>query len=381
MRILYLTPGCFNKGGISRYTRFQISAFRALLGDAQVRAVSLMGPDGESFEAPFAVDFHAESNGARDKARFLAHAVEIAARQRPDLVVAAHVNLAAAAIAIAAPLRAATWLNVYGLEVWSGLRRDAGFGLRRAQHVVADCHFTARWVRSHRLARTPNLSVVWDCVDVERLSPGPPRRSVLVRYGVPDPATGVNIITLGRVSSDAAHKGYDRLVDVFARVRATVGDLRLVIAGRGPLTASLRERACRLGVGEHVYFTGSVHEEDLCDVYRSAHVFSLVSNRGRLRGEGLPLAALEAAACGLPIVVGDQDGSQEAVIEGENGHVVDPYDLDAHERRLRELARDPGARAEMGAAGRARAVREFSYARFVEEHRQLLHRWFGLRTN
>ncbi len=206
-----------------------------------------------------------------------------------------------------------------------------------------------------------------------------------MRYGVPDPATGVNSITNGRDSSDAAHKGLrPARRRVRGRVRATVGDLRLVIAGRAGRSrrrcASQRLPAGR--VGEHVYFTGSVHEEDLCDVATAAPTCSRwCRTAGGCRGEGLPLAALEAAACGLPLVVGDQDGSQEAVIEGENGHVVDPYDLDAHERSIRALARDPGARAEMGATRRARAVREFSYARFVDEHRRLLDEWFGLRTN
>jgi phosphatidylinositol alpha-1,6-mannosyltransferase len=377
MRVLYLTPGCFDKGGISRYTRYQIEALRAILGPERVRVLSLLGPDRHSLETPFTVDFHASGNAASDKLAFMARATAFAAKERPNLVLAAHVNLSAAALALAAPIRAATWLNVYGLEVWSGLRRDSALGLRLVRHVVADCAFTARWVREHGMVGAPEVRVVWDCVDVDRFSPAAPRREVLARYGIPDPATGMNILTLGRISSEAAHKGYDRLLDVFARVRATVSDIRLVIAGRGALIPVLRDRAARLGVGEHVFFTDGVHEDDLPDVYRSAHVFSLVSDRGRGRGEGLPLAVLEAASCGVPIVVGNHDGSQEAVIEGENGYVVDPFDLDAHARRLIGLARDPAARAAMGVAARTRAERVFSYARFVAEHRALLHEWLG----
>ncbi len=378
MRVLYLTPGCFDKGGISRYTRYQIEALREILGPDRVRVLSLLGPDEHSIEAPFTVDFHASGNGASHKLAFMARAAGFAATERPALVMAAHVNLSAAALALAAPIRAETWLNIYGLEVWSGLRRDAAVGLRRMRHVVADCGFTARWVRDRGMVGSSDVRVVWDCVDVDRFTPGPPRREVLARYGIPDPATGMNILTLGRISSEAAHKGYDRLIEVFARMRATVSDIRLVIAGRGPLLPALRDRAARLGVGEHVFFTDGVHEDDLPDVYRSAHVFSLVSDRGHIRGEGLPLAVIEAAASGVPIVVGDQDGSQEAVIEGQNGFIVDPFDLDAHARRLILLARAPAARARMGAAARARAEQVFSYARFVAEHRALLDEWLGL---
>jgi phosphatidylinositol alpha-1,6-mannosyltransferase len=376
MKILYLTPGCFDKGGISRYTRYQILALREIFGPENVRALSLLGPDRESLEERFEVDFHASGNAARDKAALLRAATTIAARERPDLIHAAHVNLSGVAVALAALARGRALLNVYGHEVWSGLRGDARAGLWLTRHVISDCHFTARYVEAHGTARGARVGVVWDCVDIDKMTPGAPRPEVLARYGIPDPATGINVLTLGRISQDAAHKGYDRLLEAFARAGATVPELRLVYAGRGNLVEPLREQAARLGLGGRVFFTGAVHEDDLRDVYRSAHVFSLVSDRGRARGEGLPLTPLEGAACGLPILVGNQDGSQEAVIEGRNGFALDPFDLDAHARRLVQLARSRDLRASMGAAARARVEREFSYARFVAEHRALFTGWF-----
>jgi len=108
------------------------------------------------------------------------------------------------------------------------------------------------------------------------------------------------------------------------------------------------------------------------DVYRSAHVFSLVSDRGRHRGEGIPLTPLESAATGVPILVGDQDGSQEAVRSGETGFLLDPMDLDAHADRLSFLVTHPEERATMGRAARAMSEKQFSYPRFIEEHRRLL---------
>ncbi|MFT3775291.1 MAG: glycosyltransferase family 4 protein [Minicystis sp.] len=379
MKILYLTPGCFDKGGISRYTRYQMRALYTIFGRDRVRTLSLLGPDADSLEHAFDVDFHASGNGARDKAALLRAAIGFAARERPDVIHAAHVNLSSAALALAAAVGARAVLNVYGLEVWSGLRGDAALGLRLVRHIISDCHYTARYVRSHGAGRDAEVGVIWDCVDVDALTPGAPRAEVLRKYGIPDPQTGLNVLTLGRIAQKAAHKGYDRLLDVFARASATVPELRLVYAGSGDLVGPLREQAERLGVGDRVHFTGAIHEDDMADVYRSAHVFSLVSDRGYLRGEGLPLTPLEAAACGVPILVGNQDGSQEAVVGEHNGFVVDPFDLDAHARRLIQLARRPALRAAMGAAARERAVHEFSYDRFVAEHRALFAAWFGIR--
>jgi phosphatidylinositol alpha-1,6-mannosyltransferase len=89
-------------------------------------------------------------------------------------------------------------------------------------------------------------------------------------------------------------------------------------------------------------------------------------------GEGIPLTPLEAAACGVPILVGNQDGSQEAVIEGMNGQIFDPFDLEAQGKAILELVADPERRAAMGRAARVRIEDEFAYPAFLEKHRQLI---------
>ncbi len=60
-RVLYLTPGCFDKGGVSRYSRYQIRCLRDWLGDDNVRVLSLMGPDEHSLETPMDVWWHGKS--------------------------------------------------------------------------------------------------------------------------------------------------------------------------------------------------------------------------------------------------------------------------------------------------------------------------------
>ena len=372
MKILYLTPGCFDKGGISRYTRYQISALREIVGHADVRVFSFLGPDADGFEHPFQVDGHGRGSGAIDKAEFLLKVAARAVRDRPDMIFAAHVNLAGSANALARLLRADVVLNCYGHEVWSGLRRDAHWGVLRSRSVIADCHFTAQYLEDNDLRPRGTTTVIWDCVDIDRFSPGVTPPELLARYKIPDPATGINLLTLGRLSRSAAHKGYERLLEVFARVASRVPTLRLVVAGRGDLAPLLASRARALGVSDRVHFTGAVHEDDLPGVYRSAHIFSLMSDRGIGRGEGLPLTPLEAAASGVPILVGNLDGSREAAESGVEGFVLDPFDLDAHAEAIVRLASSPDERARMGLAARARATREFSYDRFVTKHRRFL---------
>jgi phosphatidylinositol alpha-1,6-mannosyltransferase len=371
--ILFLTPGCFDKGGISRFNRYQIRALRELTG-ARVEVLSVLGPGPDAFEDAFDVAFYAGGTRKRDKLGFLARAARAAASLRPQLVIAGHVNLSGLAHTLARSVGARSVLDIYGLEVWSGLRRDAAWGLRAVDHVISDCHFTATYVEAEGHRRRGTVDVVWDCVDLERFRPGAPRAEVLARYGIPDPSTGKNLLSLGRLSQNAAHKGYDRLLAAFARVAPRVPDLRLVYAGRGDLVETLRDEAARLGLTDRVFFTGMVHEDHLADVYRSAHVFSLISDRGVGRGEGIPLTPLEASACGVPILVGNHDGSQEAVMDG-NGFVLDPFELDVHAAKIELLARDEPARQAAAEAAIRVARREFSYDGFREKHRRLLEKY------
>jgi glycosyltransferase involved in cell wall biosynthesis len=84
--------------------------------------------------------------------------------------------------------------------------------------------------------------------------------------------------------------------------------------------------------------------------------------------EGLPKSLVEAAACGLPVVTTDIPGCRAVVSDGENGFLVPPRDARSLAAALRRLLVDPALRDRAGAAGRLRAVKEFSLARVVDAH-------------
>jgi phosphatidylinositol alpha-1,6-mannosyltransferase len=364
-RVLYLSPGVFDKGGISRYARFQLRALRELCGPSAVTVLSLLPPDAHGFEQAFPVDFASFGPTAPGKALFAAAAALAAAGDRPSVVWSGHVGIGPLGLAIARAAGATSVLNIYGLEVWTRLRRLPALALRRTDHVISDCHNTAQYAFDHDL-RAPERTVVhWDCVDVARFAPLPPaseeREVVLARYGVPPAAGRFTVLTLGRMAPDTIHKGYDRLIDVFARIPRDI-PIRLILGGDGARRAALEARA--RGQEDRVIFAGRVHDDDLPAFYRAADAFSLITDFGPGRGEGIPLTPLEAAACGKPILVGNQDGSREAAEDGVSGFVLDPFDLDAIADRLLRLARDPALGKRMGEAARGRIEREHSFERF-----------------
>lgn len=375
MRILYLTPGCFDKGGISRYSRYQISALREVCGSENVRVLSLLGPDANAFEDSFGVDWHGTSRPGEvslaDRAALVARALGLAATWRPEVVLSAHVNFGPLLTTAGRLAGAGTVLNVYGLEVWSGLSQRRCTHLARTGHIIADCHFTAHYVVEKELHPDPP-TVIWDCVDLERFDCGAVDRRILAKYGIPNPSQHFVVLSLGRLAKAAAHKGFDRLIEVVATLAPEAPALRLVIAGHGDDRLRLETLAAELGIHDRVFFTGSVDEADLPGVYRCAHVFSLVSDRGHGRGEGIPLTPLEAMACGAPIIVGNEDGSQEAVVMERNGFIVSARDPAEHRAALQRLLRDPSCLSRMRAEARRVAESRFGYDAFVAKHKEFL---------
>ena len=370
MRTVFLTTGCFDKGGISRYCRYQIDALRAVLGPGNVKVLSLLGTDGTGFETPFDVDWHGGKGGFWDKLQFSISATRLMLATKADVVHVAHVNMGPLALHLARISGAKTLLNVYGLEVWSGLSRTRRRAMHSMNRIVADCNFTADYVAAERM-HAVRPDVIWDCVDLERFMPGECPPEIRRKYGLPDKRDAFVIMSLGRLSRNAQHKGYDRLIEVFGTVHRQASRARLVIAGRGDDGPRLEELAAQQGVRDAVIFTGMVEECDLANCYRAATVFSLVSDRGKGRGEGVPLTPLEAMACGVPVIVGNQDGSQEAVVGGANGFVVGPFDYPAHTDALLSMIQSPDLLQRMQRGAREVAERQFGYERFVEQHRVL----------
>jgi phosphatidylinositol alpha-1,6-mannosyltransferase len=161
------------------------------------------------------------------------------------------------------------------------------------------------------------------------------------------------VVGVGRM---VRRKGFDTLLEAWAvlgRGRPAPAGPELVLVGDGPERRRLERQARRAGL-RGVTFTGALDPAGVLAQLHRADVFALPirTRLGGLDSEGLGLAALEASACGLPIVVGRSGGAPETVQPGRTGHVVDPDDPYELATRLADLLADPDRARELGAAGR-----------------------------
>jgi glycosyltransferase involved in cell wall biosynthesis len=95
--------------------------------------------------------------------------------------------------------------------------------------------------------------------------------------------------------------------------------------------------------------------------------------------EGFGFIAAESMAASLPVVAADASSLPEIVRDGIDGILVPAHDAEALAGALVRLSRDPGMRARMGAAGKARAIEQFGVERMVDEYERILESVSGVR--
>ena len=169
---------------------------------------------------------------------------------------------------------------------------------------------------------------------------------------------------IGCVSRLVPRKGQDVLVRALPEIRRRVPGAVLLLVGDGRYRKALQRLAKRCGVDHAVCCTGLVPWAELPAFHATGDVFAMPcrTRGGGLDVEGLGIASLEAAATGLPVVVGNSGGAPETVHDGETGHVVNGRDVPAVARTVAALLADPDRAAVMGAAGRERMRREWRWS-------------------
>jgi glycosyltransferase involved in cell wall biosynthesis len=195
-------------------------------------------------------------------------------------------------------------------------------------------------------------------VDTDLFSPGDDASELRSRLRIPrDAVVAAFVATL-----DRAHhfKRLDVAIDALARREAD--NVHLVVAGGGELLDGFQRQAAGVGVADRVHFLGAVPHAQLPDVLRGADLFLLTTEPP----ESFGIVLIEAMACGLPVIATDYPGVAAVVDRDETGLLVRQGDVDAVASALATLADQPGGRAQMGARGREKAVREWSWPQLVD---------------
>ncbi len=213
----------------------------------------------------------------------------------------------------------------------------------------------ALW-RSHGAPLEPaRIPVVPNGVDPDAFAGRPPREEARARWGL---GRGPVVLFMGRLTP---RKNLPLLVGAFADAATSLPEARLLVAGpdEGDDVAA-RAAAARPGAAGRVVFAGAVDGADRLAAFAAADLFALPAV-----GEGFPVAALEALACGIPVVLSPECHFPEAAAAGA-GLIVEP----ARERLaavLSELLPDRPRLSAMGVRARDLARRQYAWTRVAAD--------------
>ncbi len=172
-------------------------------------------------------------------------------------------------------------------------------------------------------------------------------------------AEGDYLLAVGRL---VRLKGFDLLLEAFARVAPGHPGLRLLVAGEGMERAALEAQAVAAGVAARVEFLGALERAPLIELYRSALAVVCPS-----RNDAFPLVVLEAMASGRAVVASQLGAIPSLVAHGVTGLLVSPGDVRALAEALEVCLADPAARRAMGARARELACARYSWRAVAAE--------------
>lgn len=240
---------------------------------------------------------------------------------------------------------------LYGIDIW----RRQGWGqmrsLRQAELLVTISKFSEKRARE-TLPWLDQIDVLHPALE-ENEPDGEIDAGILESCGLG------YLLSVGRMSASERYKGHDQLLSSLPRLLAHCPSARLVFAGGGDDRARLESRVGKMGLREHVEFTGFVSESTLRELYRRCAGFVMPS-----REEGFGLVYLEAMRARRPCIAATGSAAEEIVLHDQTGLLVDRDDPSEVAEACARLLLDPSYADRLGENGYRRWLERFGYERF-----------------
>jgi phosphatidyl-myo-inositol dimannoside synthase len=247
-------------------------------------------------------------------------------------------------------LRTIAYIHGDELTINDAYDRD-GRQRRKALRIATQVVVVSTFAQSvARLMLDPGahdkIVLIENGVDTERFVPLPKSQVLLDRYGLRGKFVFVSVCRL------LEKKGIDNTIRAFSSVTRSFPDCVYLVVGGGPFQTRLQEIVAEHDVADKVVFAGEVSDQDLAGHYCLGDVF-VMPNRKMPDGdtEGFGLVFLEANACGVPVIAGQDGGSTDAVRHAANGLVVDGHAVPAIAAAMIRLRGDDALRERLRSGG------------------------------
>jgi len=310
-KIVFLAPEIFKFGGIQKFSSSFVNAWVNEFPGSQIIVFALNDSPSDVSKSFPNVQMHC-FRGFRTvfAIKLFCHLL----REKPDLIIAGHVNFAELCRYLRFIFRVPYAVITYGIEVWTlkcGFKYQA---LKKADLIPTLSRYTGSRMADNGIAEA-KITILHCTVDTDHFVPRKKDPVLISELGLEGKKV---ILTVSRLALSELRKGHPQ---VLKTLQLLSDDYVWIVAGSGDEVPLLKKQAQELGVLHKVRFVGSPDASKLVDFYNLCDVFVLPSKK-----EGFGIVFIEAMACGKPVIAGNQDGSNEPLLDGELGFLVDPDD-------------------------------------------------------
>ena len=236
-----------------------------------------------------------------------------------------------------------------------------------ANRIIAVSHAVKEHLVGQGIA-ADKIRVVYNGIDFTPFVP--PADAHAVKIAKLAAGLRADALVVGVVAHLTAKKGHKWFINAVAPLLQTFPNLQILFLGEGAQRENLQRQIRDLELENRFVFAG--FHADVVPWMSAMDVLVLPP----LSKEGFGRVLVEGGAMGLPVVGTDIGGIGEVIVQGETGFVIAPEDADGLQTALSALLDDANLRAKMGAAGRERALKEFSREKMIEQtervYRELL---------
>jgi glycosyltransferase involved in cell wall biosynthesis len=164
------------------------------------------------------------------------------------------------------------------------------------------------------------------------------------------------ILFVAGLTQSEEYKGLKILLHALQAIKNSIPDVNLLVVGDGDKKNFYESYAKELGLEDSVEFRGKLDRQALAKLYQKANVFTLPS-----LNESFGMVALEAMACGIPVVASNVGGLPSLVDNDKTGFLIEPGNIAELSEKLTKLLSDKKMAAEFGTAGRKKAIADFNW--------------------
>lgn len=359
-RVLILNS-TYSVGGAERILQ-QIALQLRSRFDMHVCALYEPGTVGEQMVEQ-GLPVHALYGTSRADLRVLLRLLRLLRQVRPDVLLTVDSPHAVVYAVLAKRLRLVRRL-VIAVHSFGKLQRSRQMAIaRRMASEVTDVLIALsethrRFLLEQEGWKAHRVHVIPNGVDLQYFSPQ--GYNLREAWGLTGETYGFGIVVGLRVE-----KNLFRFLRVAEHVLSVLSNARAFIVGEGELYNELQTFRRQMRYASQVIFTGVM--QDIPAVWRTLDVAVLTSD-----SEVLPMALIEAAACGVPAVSTGVGAVRDIVIDGETGFVVPVHDEALLAERILYLLQHPDERKRMGERARQHVEAHFDLQKMVERYAQVV---------